>query len=124
MAKESTYFKGINRACHSHGIYLTLLLRLSTVLPYFLVSYTLSVTDIRFSHYMMGNIGFFVTSTLYIYLGASAKEILNLINSENEVHDLKVAFMVGGACALFLVLSILAWLTKRELDRMIKEEEE
>ena len=46
-AIRNHYFKGINLACKSHGTYITFLLRCSFVLPFFLVSYTLSVTDCK-----------------------------------------------------------------------------
>lgn len=81
IARENAYFKGINKACHSHGVYLTFLLRVSAMLPYFLVSYLLSVTDIKLPHYLVGNLGFLVPSMLYMYLGASAKEILTFFTS-------------------------------------------
>ena len=43
-AITNDYFFGVNRACQTHGVYITFLLRCNFVLPFFLVSYTLSVT--------------------------------------------------------------------------------
>ncbi len=80
---------------------------------------------------MIGNFGYLIPSTFYIYLGASAKELVTLFSPQNEsttsdnnIHNLKLTILLIGGLALFIVLSIVAYLTKRELDRMIDEEEE
>jgi len=63
------------------------------VLPYFLVSYLLSVTDsmtlilpslVRLSHYFLGNFGFLIPNLFYMYLGATAKELFALFTSKTE----------------------------------------
>jgi uncharacterized membrane protein YdjX (TVP38/TMEM64 family) len=82
-AVQSQLFKGINLACKTHGAYITFLLRTSFVIPFFFISYMLSVTDSKFSnpinvlvrmrHYILGNNGLIIPSIIYIYLGASAE---------------------------------------------------
>ena len=133
-------------ACKSHGIYLTFLLRCSAVLPYFYVSYFLSVTDstlhpfltfiVRLSHYVLGNFGFLLPTLVYIYLGASAKQLFTLFiqastsdgdtprsPEQQEVHDFEVALLMAGIVLMVGVITLIGCLTKRELDKMIKEGE-
>ena len=134
-------------ACKSHGIYLTFLLRCSAVLPYFFVSYFLSVTDstlhpfltciVRLSHYVLGNFGFLLPTLVYIYLGASAKQLFSLFNQasstsdgdtprgpeQQKVHDFQVALLITGIVLMVGVVTLIGCVTKRELDKMIKEGE-
>jgi uncharacterized membrane protein YdjX (TVP38/TMEM64 family) len=140
LAAESTYFKGVNRVCRLHGSYLTFLLRCSSVLPYYLISYMLSVTNskylltvdllfiVRLRDYLLGNNGFLFPSLIYMYLGASAKEVFALLSSydsaikpDPEAHRLKVIMFSIGAFIMVGVIVLIGWLTKREINKMIEE---
>ncbi len=64
-----------------------------------------------------------LSSLIYLYLGASASEIVQIFTSENaEIKSFKATVLIAGGCMLVLVLVALGWLTKREIDKMILEE--
>ena len=72
---------------------------------------------------MLGNNGMLLSSLIYLYLGASASEIFSIFTSEDsEVNRFKGTILIAGCCLLVLILVGLGWLTKREIDKMIQEE--
>lgn len=91
---------------------------------------------VRFRHYIIGNNGLIIPSLIYLYLGASAERVFKLISSKedeavSDVSDydknmkrLEMAIMIFGAVVLTTVVCLLGHLTKKELEKMIKEQEE
>lgn len=138
---RNNYFKGINNACKTHGIYITFLLRSSFILPFFLVSYMMSVTDskcssnnnfvVRLRHYVIGNNGFVLPSLVYLYIGASAERLFAFMKSSDDGSEeeknfkrLEVIILSVGAIVLTIVICLVGYLTRRELNRVIGTQEQ
>ena len=84
----------------------------------------------------MGNFGFLLPTLVYTYLGASAKQLFALFNQapssdgdmprtpeQQKVHDLQVMLLIAGIVLMVGVITLIGCITKRELDKMIKEGE-
>lgn len=128
-AVQNQLFKGINLACKTHGAYITFLLRTSFVLPFFLISYMLSVTDskrvsltfclVRMKHYILGNNGLMIPSIIYIYLGASAEQLVKLFmrkddsGSNQNLQRVELIMVCVGGLILTLLITTMSILTKR-----------
>jgi hypothetical protein len=73
--------------------------------------------------YFVGNFGFVIPSLVYMYLGASAKEIFTLFVSQDEnlpktpeqqrIHTLKVLVISVGVVVMLGVFTLIGCLTKR-----------
>lgn len=64
-------FAAIDRAVAGQGFKLTVLLRLSPIVPYTLLNYALGLTSVRFRDYAVGSaIGMLPGTVLYVYLGS------------------------------------------------------
>lgn len=78
---------------------------------------------VRLRDYVLGNNGMLLSSLIYLYLGASASEIVQLFTSDDaDLKSFKATVLIAGGCMLILILAGLGWLTKREIDKMILEE--
>ena len=71
-------FARIDRAMRSHGFKVVFLLRLSPILPFAIVNYTLGITRVRFVDYLAGSIGVLPPTWLYVYNGMLMGEVARL----------------------------------------------
>ena len=68
-------FAAIDRAVGREGFKIVALLRLSPVLPFNLLNYTLGLTRVRFLHYLAASIAMLPGTVLYVYSGAAVGEL-------------------------------------------------
>jgi len=68
-------FAAIDRAVAAEGFKITLLLRLSPIVPFNLLNYALGLTRVRFDHYALACVGMLPGTFLYVYLGAVAGDL-------------------------------------------------
>lgn len=87
---------------------------------------------VRFRDYLIGNNGLVIPSIIYVYLGASAERIFKLLTASkttegegtSEVKEVEAILMVVGGIILTVLICSMGYLTKKELDRMLREEQE
>jgi uncharacterized membrane protein YdjX (TVP38/TMEM64 family) len=71
-------FAAIDRAVGARGLRIMLLMRLSPVFPYNLLNYSLGLTTVRFSDYVLASIGMLPGTVLYTYYGVLAGDVARL----------------------------------------------
>jgi uncharacterized membrane protein YdjX (TVP38/TMEM64 family) len=71
-------FAAIDRAVGARGLRIVLLMRLSPVFPYNLLNYSLGLTTVRFSDYVLASIGMLPGTVLYTYYGVLAGDVARL----------------------------------------------
>lgn len=71
-------FQAIDRAVAQGGWRIVLLTRLSPLFPFNLLNYLFGVTCISLKDYVLGSIGMFPSSVMYVYIGALAGDLAAL----------------------------------------------
>ena len=71
-------FAAIDRAVGAQGFKMVLLMRLSPVFPYNLLNYSLGLTTVRFTDYVLASIGMLPGTLLYAYYGVLAGDVARL----------------------------------------------
>jgi hypothetical protein len=84
----------------------------------------------------LGNFGFLLPTLVYIYLGASAKQLFSLFNQastsdsetprtpeQQKVHDLQVVLLITGIVLMVGVVTLIGCVTKVQREKMIREGE-
>jgi len=100
------------------------LLRLSPVFPFNLLNYSLGLTKVRLSHYILASfIGMLPGTFLYVYLGSlvtSASELLG-----GKAGDAGVGQQIlyyGGLVATLAVTILITRIARKALSQKIKTE--
>jgi len=81
------------------------------------------VTTIPLKSFALGNNGFVIISCFYIYLGASAAHIHQVFKSEGQMHSYQMYLIAGGFVFVFSLAALLVYLARKELSKMMAEEE-
>ncbi len=68
-------WQAVDEASHKHGRAITILIRLSLVLPYNFSNYMLGATDVRGRDYTLGNLATFGPTLLYAWWGAALGDV-------------------------------------------------
>ena len=71
-------FAAIDRAVGAQGFKMVLLMRLSPVFPYNLLNYSLGLTTVRLTDYVLASIGMLPGTLLYAYYGVLAGDVARL----------------------------------------------
>lgn len=90
----------IDRAVESEGLRLVFLLRLSPVVPFFLLNYVLGISRVSFRDYFGGLAGMIPAALMYVYAGKVAGDLASLASG--------VATPRGPAYYTFIALGLAA----------------
>jgi len=79
----SARLAAVDRAIGSEGFKIVLLLRLSPVVPFLLLNYSLGLTGVRLRHFVLGSwLGMLPGTALYVYLGSLVPSVAALLSGE------------------------------------------
>jgi uncharacterized membrane protein YdjX (TVP38/TMEM64 family) len=71
-------FQAIDRAVAREGWKIVLLTRLSPLFPFNLLNYALGITQVSLKDYILGSIGMFPGTVMYVYIGSLAGDIATI----------------------------------------------
>lgn len=102
---EQPMWRAMDEAAEANGFMLTVLLRLSLVLPYNLSNYLWGATRISWRDYMRGNLFTFGPTMLYAWWGATLGDVAAIVTGSGPERDamwwtamiLSLVLTVGGA---------------------------
>jgi uncharacterized membrane protein YdjX (TVP38/TMEM64 family) len=125
------------------GWQLAILLRISPVAPFGVVSYAFGLTSVTFAQFLVGLLGSFPAMLVYVYSGAVSGEMLRaFFSGDPQIDHLRVLLLVLGlvatAAAVWLFTRIIrdtltevqalagakADMSKAKLDSLLTSEEE
>ncbi len=111
-------FAAIDRAIGQAGLRIAVLLRLSPVVPFNLLNYTLGITSIRFRDYLIACAAMLPGTLLYVYYGRVIGDVAALAAGARVERDFKYYLLLGvGLAATIGVSALLTRIAKRELAR-------
>ncbi|MDD5413125.1 MAG: VTT domain-containing protein [Methylobacter sp.] len=122
---EHKRFSGLNTAVNDNAFKLMFLLRL-TPLPFAMLSYALSVTQVRFWPYLTATSGILIYNTSLVYFGYTAKHLAGLVSGVSPQNSVSYPMLAMGLvislAVLIYVAKIAADTVKRlNLDKIDKE---
>jgi uncharacterized membrane protein YdjX (TVP38/TMEM64 family) len=110
----------VDRALARDGFRLVLLLRLTPVVPYSLLNYSLGLTGVRFRDFFMASAGMLPGTLLYVYYGKVAGDLAALAGGQAVPRDLAYWISIGLGLAATLAVTVLV---TRIARRALREEE-
>lgn len=115
--ETSAHGRAIAQAVTREGFKLVLLLRLSPLVPFNLLNYALSATDVRLGTYVVASaIGMLPGTALYVYLGSLAPTAAQLSAAAERGAAARTALYVAGLLATVAVVVIATRAARRALD--------
>jgi uncharacterized membrane protein YdjX (TVP38/TMEM64 family) len=114
----------IDKAIHSEGLKLVLLLRLCPVLPFNALNYMLGITSVKARDYIIGMVGMLPGTLVYVFIGTTISDIADTAKGKSENNTVILVFLIVGSilgCAGIVWISVVA---KRKLNETLKIEEE
>lgn len=115
--RESTHARAIGQAVEREGFKLVLLLRLSPLVPFNLLNYALSVSNVRVGTYAAASaLGMLPGTALYVYLGSLAPTAAQLSTAAEGGGAGRTALYVAGLAATVAVVIVATRAARRALD--------
>ncbi len=113
-------WQAIDEASLEHGLAITVLIRLSLVLPYNFSNYILGATSMRTRDYALGNLATIGPTLLYAWWGAALGDVARIAEGAGPERDA----LWGATMLTSLILTIIGavWmhrLTKARLDTIL-----
>ncbi|MBA3316641.1 MAG: TVP38/TMEM64 family protein [Gemmatimonadales bacterium] len=110
----------VDRALARKGLRLVLLLRLTPVVPYSLLNYSLGLTAVSFRDFLLGSAGMLPGTLLYVYYGKVAGDVAALAGGRAVPHDTTYWVSIAVGLAATVAASVMVARTAR---RALREEE-
>lgn len=121
-ARQSPRFAALDRATAKGGLGLVLLLRLSPVLPYNLLNYSLGVTQVRVLPYVLGSaLGMIPVTFMWAQLGATAGSLAGAGDAPTGIETQVVRVL--SLVATIAVTVVITRVARRTLSADLGESE-
>ena len=103
------HLNALDNAINSQPFKLMFLLRL-TPLPFAMLSYALSVTQVRFWSYLGATTGILIYNASLVYMGYTTKHLAVLVSGSDKQSQVSYYLLLLG---LVILLSVLFYITKK-----------
>ncbi len=114
-------FQALDQAIAGDGFKMTVLIRISPLLPFNLLNYALGLTSLRLRDYVLGSwLGMLAPTILYVYIGATAQELAQLLARETTKTPLEYGMMALGLLATLLVVYVLTRQAQRQYRQIME----
>ncbi len=117
-------FVAIDEAIHQKGLLVVLLARLSLILPYILLNYSLGLTAVRLRDYLMGSaVGMLPGIFLFVFIGTTVTDIAAIASGELEFGDYDVLIGGFGLVAIIAIVILITRIAKKALRKEMESPE-
>jgi uncharacterized membrane protein YdjX (TVP38/TMEM64 family) len=100
-------FQAIDGAVLRQGFKIVLLARLTPIFPYSLLNYAFGITSMNFRSYIVASwIGMIPATILYVYLGATAQDLTQILTGNIEMDSSTTFKALGLAATAALVFTV------------------
>lgn len=113
-------FQAIDEAVGREGLKIVLLTRLSPIFPFNVLNYAFGVTGVSLKDYVLGCVGMFPGTVMYVYLGSLAGSCA-MIGSKNQPSDSVVEWImrIMGFVATVAVTILVTRIARKALERKV-----
>jgi len=117
-------FSLVSLAVEKNAWLIIFLVRLSPILPFGLCNYLFGVTKVKFSTYWTATTtGLIPCTVAYTYLGSLIKDLAD-IYSEEDGDGSSTTLIAVAIVVTILGITVITFVTKRTLDKTIKQQQE
>jgi len=114
---EHKRFSELNEVMKDNAFKLMFLLRL-TPLPFAMLSYAFSVTEVRFRPYLAATSGILIYNTSLVYFGYTAKHLSGLISEVSPRNTVSYPLLAVGLVIFLMVLIYVAKVAGKAVKQM------
>jgi len=115
--------QAIDRAVERDGFKVVFLMRLVPVVPFNFLNYLLGLTGVSFGRYVLASwLGMLPGTLMYVYLGAVAGELTELVGGVEQPSGLQYAMLGVGLVAVVTLTVLMTRRARQELERLAAEE--
>lgn len=128
LTQKYKVFEALDKALETQGLKITVLCRLSPVVPFNVFNYIMGATDVKFWDYTIACIAMLPGTILYVFLGASAGSLSGITGGDDEEDGptqskaVTITIIVVSAVFGILALAIFIYYAKKELNKLLEEE--
>ena len=110
----------LDAAINSQPFKLMFLLRL-TPLPFAMLSYALSVTQVKFWPYLTATSGILIYNTSLVYMGYTTKQLAGLVSGSAKQSGVSYPLLTLGVVISLLVLTYVTKIASETINRLSSE---
>ena len=119
--RGSPQLRAIERAVEREGFKLVLLLRLSPLIPFNVLNYALSLSNVRLGTYVVASaVGMLPATALYVYLGSLAPTAAQLSSAGEGGGSSRTLLYAAGLAATLAVVFIVTRAARRALQAELR----
>lgn len=130
LTQKYKVFEALDKALETQGLKITVLCRLSPVVPFNVFNYGMGVSAVKFWDYTIACIAMLPGTILYVFLGASAGSLSGIAGGDEEEDGptqskaVTITIIVVSAVFGILALALFIYYAKKELNKLLEEKPE
>lgn len=137
LSKNYKVFEALDKAFEDQGLKISVLCRLSPIIPFNAFNYGMGVTAVKFRDYVLACIAMLPGTILYVFFGAAAGSLTEIGGGDNDNDDngddkdspsnnraVTITIVVVGVVFGILAIGVIVWYAKKELDKILEKPEE
>jgi uncharacterized membrane protein YdjX (TVP38/TMEM64 family) len=121
FARKLEYFDVFNNLVVKKGVRITFLMRACLIVPYSVINYVMSITDIGLLDFFIGNHGFIFDFIVSTYIGLSISNLSSIDTKTNDGYSQIIITVLGIAFVSGIIYYVVS-LAKNEFNQMIMKE--
>ncbi|EGC34610.1 hypothetical protein DICPUDRAFT_34747, partial [Dictyostelium purpureum] len=122
--EKNKKLNAIDQAIGQEGWKIVLLLRLTPIVPESLLNYALSVTRVKFIHYIIcSGIGLLPGCSFFVYIGSALTSISEIGNEGSHLRGGQIAMYVVSAVLMVVSILFITIIVKRAVNKKLEGEE-
>ncbi len=120
--QKHPFLHNMNLAVERSGFKLMMLLRLSPLIPFVFLNYSLGLTRVRLRDYVLASIiGMFPATAMYAYIGSVGYSIAQLLSGQREVSTGESIMYWAGLVATVAIAVFLTRMARQALEAITEE---
>ncbi|KAG9392132.1 SNARE associated Golgi protein [Carpediemonas membranifera] len=122
--KDNKFFHALETAVTRSSFKIAIMLRLCPLLPIVLVTYMLSVSGVKYWHFLLATATVLLPEeSFYVYFGSTASSLAKVISGDlTDGGVIQTAIMVVGVVFSIVMAIGASLVVKFQIDRVLKEE--
>ena len=104
LLNNNPKLQGLEKAISRDKWRTVALARVSLVLPYGILNYAFGATDIKFKHYLAGNLAMIVPSVMYVWWGSQTRIIAGAIETKEKDLSYTISIIISVLITIWLII--------------------
>ncbi len=104
LLNNNPKLQGLEKAISRDKWRTVALARVSLVLPYGILNYAFGATDIKFKHYLVGNLAMIVPSVMYVWWGSQTRIIAGAIETKEKDLSYTISIIISVLITIWLII--------------------